>query len=416
MERGSKYAKGSGAGMTKDSDNKHKLGDGTKAAHAGRRKEWTGAVVNPPVWRASTHLYDSEADRKAALKSNEDGDFFYGRRGAPTQWALAQALTELEAGAHGTVLYPSGVAAIAGCLLTVLKPGDTLLMTDNAYDPSRSMATGLLKRMGITTRFLDPLELDTLPALFCDNTKAVWLESPGSLTMEVCDVPALANIAREHGAVSMVDNTWASSLGFAVLEHGCDIAMMSLSKHVGGHSDVMMGSASAGERWYRALRRTAQALGHVVSPDDAALAARGLRTMPMRLERGASGARRIAEWLCEQPQVERVMCPLLPTDPGHGLWSRDFSGGCGLFSFTLASQDPETAARVVDTLELFGIGYSWGGFESLALAIVPHEYRSVMPAPTRAGASPAIRLSIGLEEPADLIDDLEQALKQVIIA
>lgn len=399
--------------MSKSGDDKGQLSPATKAAHAGRRKEWTGAVVNPPVWRASTHLYASEADRKAALKSNEDGDFFYGRRGAPTQWALAEALTELEPGAHGTVLYPSGVAAIAGCMLAVLKPDDTLLMTDNAYDPSRSMAVGLLKRMGITTRFFDPTNLDGFADLFCETTKAVWLECPGSLTMEVCDVPALASIARDHNAVSMLDNTWASSLGFAALEHGCDIAMMSLSKHVGGHSDLMMGCASAGERWYRALRRTAQALGHVVSPDDAALAARGLRTMPMRLERGTTSAREIAEWLSQQPQVERVMCPLLPDDPGHALWSRDFAGGCGLFSFTLASDDPEAAAKIVDALELFGIGYSWGGFESLALAIVPHDYRDVMSAPTRAGGSPAIRLSIGLEEPSDLIADLEQALKQV---
>ncbi len=398
--------------MSEDND-KNALGPATRATHAGRRKEWTGAVVNPPIWRASTHLFDSEADRKAALQSNEDGDFFYGRRGAPTQWALAQALTELEPGAYGTVLYPSGVAAIAGCMLAVLKPGDVLLMTDNAYDPSRSMATGLLKRMGITSRFFDPLDVDSFPALFCEKTKAVWLESPGSLTMEVCDVPALADIARKQGAVSIVDNTWASSLGFAALEHGCDIAMMSLSKHVGGHSDVMMGSASAGERWYRALRRTAQALGHVVSPDDAALASRGLRTMPMRLERGTQSAHKVADWLSKQSQVSQLMCPLLPSDPGHKLWSRDFTGGCGLFSFKLASDDPEAAAKVVDALHLFGIGYSWGGFESLALPIVPHEYREIMSAPTRAGASPAIRLSIGLEEPEDLISDLAQALKQV---
>lgn len=399
--------------MSKGNDDKNALSPATRATHAGLREEWTGAVVNTPVWRASTHLYASEADRKAALKSNEDGDFFYGRRGAPTQWALAEALTQLEPGAHGTVLYPSGVAAIAGCMFAVLKPGDVLLLTDNAYDPTRSMANGLLKRMGITTRFFDPLDVDGFAELFCDKTKAVWLESPGSLTMEVCDMPALAQIAREHGAVSMLDNTWASALGFPALERGCDIAMMSLSKHVGGHSDLMMGSASAGERWYRALRRTGQALGTVVSPDDAALAARGLRTMPMRLERGTQSALKVAEWLSEQSQVAQVMCPLLPDAPGHALWTRDFTGGCGLFSFVLASDDPDGAAKVVDSLDLFGIGYSWGGFESLALPIVPHEYRDVMSAPTRAGASPAIRLSIGLEEPDDLIADLSQALKQV---
>jgi len=238
----------------------------------------------------------------------------------------------------------------------------------------------------------------------------VWLETPGSLTFEMCDVPALAAIAREHGAVSMIDNTWASPLGFAALEHGCDIVMMSLSKHVGGHSDVMMGSASAGKRWYTALRRTAQELGQVVSPDDAALAARGLRTMGVRLEAQTRTALAVAAWLEAQPQIARVMCPMLPSDPGHALWSRDFTGGCGLFAFVLASADPQASARVADALQLFGIGYSWGGFESLALPIRPEDYRSCMPG---TGGKPALRLAIGLEDAGDLIADLAHALAQV---
>jgi cystathionine beta-lyase len=394
-------------------------GAGTLLTHAGRRREWTGRVVNTPVWRASTHLYESEAQRKGATGSNSDGDFFYGRRGAPTQWSLAEALTQIEPGAAGTVLYPSGVAAIAGALLAVMRPGDTVLVTDNAYDPTRSMATGLLKRLGMTHVFFDPLDLDGFEALVAQHgPRAVWLESPGSLTMEVCDVPALAAIARKGEAVSIIDNTWASPLGFAALEHGCDIAMMSLSKHVGGHSDLMMGSASAGERWYRALRLTAQELGHVVSPDDAALAARGLRTMGVRLERSTASALTVADWLAGQKQVEQVMCPMRPEDASHELWRRDFTGGCGLFSFVLASDDPEAAGRVVDALELFGIGYSWGGFESLALPIQPHTHRLVMGTPTRGegaptGHRPAIRLSIGLEEPADLIADLAQAIERM---
>jgi cystathionine beta-lyase len=382
----------------------------TRLVHGGRRKEWTGPVVNPPVWRASTHLYDCDADRQAAGGNNADGQFFYGRRGAPTQWALAEALTQIEPGAHGTVLYPSGVAAIAGCLLAVLKPGDRLLMADNAYDPSRSMATGLLKRIGVTTTFFDPRDLGAYRALFAKPAKAVWFESPGSLTFEVCDIPALATIAREHDAVSLIDNTWASPLGFAALEHGCDIVMMSLSKHVGGHSDLMMGSASAGKRWYTALRRTAQELGQVVSPDDAALAARGLRTMGVRLEAQTRSALKVAQWLESRPQVAQVLCPLLPSNPGHALWKRDFTGGCGLFSFMLASDDPRASARVADALALFGIGYSWGGFESLALPIRPEDHRSLMPGTSGA---PALRLSIGLEDAEDLIADLAQALEQV---
>ena len=392
------------------SDSGKPLKPATRLVRGGRRKEWTGPVVNPPVWRASTHLYDKDADRHAAGGNNADGQFFYGRRGAPTQWALADALTQIEPGAYGTQLYPSGVAAIAGCMFAVLKPGDRLLMADNAYDPSRSMATGLLTRMGVTTTFFDPRDLDAYAALFADPVKAVWLENPGSLTFEVCDIPALAAIARQHGAVSMVDNTWASPLGFAALEHGCDIVMMSLSKHVGGHSDLMMGSASAGKRWYTALRRTAQELGQVVAPDDAALAARGLRTMGLRLEAQTRSALRIAQWLEAQPQVAKVLCPMLPSDPGHAVWARDFTGGCGLFAFVLASDDPHASARVADALNLFGIGYSWGGFESLVLPITPQTYRSVMPCPT--GGRPALRLSIGMEDTDDLIADLAQALAQ----
>ena len=388
----------------------------TRITHAGRRAEWTGRVVNTPVWRASTHLYESEAQRKAATGSDKDGDFFYGRRGAPTQWSLAEALTEMEPGAYGTVLYPSGVAAIAGALLAVMKPGDTVLMSDNAYDPSRSMATGLLKRMGMKHAFFDPLDVPAFKALVAQhNPRAVWFESPGSLTMEVCDIPALSAIAREAKAISLIDNTWASSLGFRALEHGCDIVMMSLSKHVGGHSDLMMGSCSAPERWYRALRRTSQQLGHVVSPDDAALASRGLRTMAVRLERSTQSALTIADWLAHHPKVERVMCPMRPGDASYDLWKRDFTGGCGLFSFVLASDDPDASGRVVDALEHFGIGYSWGGFESLALPIYPHTHRDTMAPPTvrATGIRPAVRLSIGLEDAQDLIADLNQALEKM---
>ena len=384
----------------------------TKLVTAGRRPEWTGPVVNPPVWRASTHLYPDMAAKEDGGKHNEDGRFFYGRRGAPTQWALAEALTALEPGAAGTVLYPSGVAAIAGALLAVLKPGDVLLVTDNAYEPSRTMATGLLARLGIESRFFDPLDLDGFAGTFCERTRAVLLESPGSLTMEVCDVPALAAITREKGAVSLLDNTWASPLGFPALERGCDIAIMSLTKHVGGHSDLMMGSATAGKRWYARLRQTAQALGHVVSPDDAALAARGLRTMGVRLERCTANALVVAQWLQERPNVAHVLCPMLPGSPGHALWQRDFTGGCGLFSFVFAGADEAARARFIDALTLFGIGYSWGGYESLVVPFDPAPIRSETawpPARWHDSDRLGVRLSIGLEDPADLIADLDQA-------
>ncbi len=272
----------------------------TRLVTAGRRAEWTGAVVNPPVYRASTILYEDTAALAQGPRTNADGHFFYGRRGTPTQWALADALTQMEPGAAGTMLYPSGVAAIAGALLSVLRPGDVLLMTDNAYDPSRAMGTGLLKDFGVETRFFDPLDLAAFEAAICPKARAVLLEAPGSLTMEVQDVPAMAAIARARGLVSILDNTWASPLGFPALARGVDISVMSLTKHVGGHSDLMMGSASAGAELYARLRATAQSLGHVVAPDDAALALRGLRTLDVRLKRSSESALAIARWLSQR--------------------------------------------------------------------------------------------------------------------
>jgi cystathionine beta-lyase len=350
---------------------------------------------------------------RAGPARNEDGRFFYGRRGGPTQWALADALTELEPGAAGTMLYPSGVAAIASALLAVLRPGDELLVCDNAYEPTRAMATGLLAEMGISHRFFDPSNPAKLAAAIGDKTRAIMLESPGSLTLEVCDIPALTAVARGRGAISVLDNTWAGATGFPALAHGADIAVMSLTKHVGGHSDLMMGSASAGPELYAKLRRTAQALGQVVSPDDAALALRGLRTLPLRLERTAASALAIAEHLSARADVAQVLCPMLPGSPGHDLWRRDFTGGCGLFSFILRGGDKARRDRVIDALRLFGIGYSWGGFESLTSPVDPAAIRTATPWPLpgiNEADRFAIRLSIGLEDPADLIADLDRAL------
>ena len=388
------------------------IGKGTLLVTSGRSGAFGKHVVNPPVWRASTHLYPDCASLREGVKSNADGNFFYGRRGAPTQWALAEALTQLEPGADGTVLYPSGLAALVGALMAVLRAGDVLLVQDNAYDPTRNTAMGILQRYGVKHRFFDPLDVAAYSDAFCDRTKAVMLENPGSLTMEIGDVPALARIAREKGAVSLIDNTWATSMGFPALERGCDISITALTKHIGGHSDVMMGAASAGENWHRRLRQTAQQLGHVVSPDDAALALRGLRTMGLRLKQESESALAIARWLSEREEVAHVLCPMLPGAPDYELWQRDFAGGCGLFSFVLRGRDDAARCRLIDALELFGIGYSWGGFESLALPFDVEPVRKKMPWPKSGWGVEdryGIRLSIGLEETGDLIADLEQA-------
>ncbi|WP_296675897.1 cystathionine beta-lyase [Novosphingobium sp.] len=394
------------------------LEQATRLVTAGRRSDWTGtpaepgSVVNPPVWRASTHLYPDSAALHGG-KPNADGHFYYGRRGSPTQWALADALTALEPGAYGTMLYPSGVSALAASLMAVLRPGDVLLMTDNAYEPTRQLGRGLLKDFGIETRWFDPLDPAAFEAAIDKRSKAVLLESPGSLTLEVQDVPALAAAARAHGLATVLDNTWAGPLGFAALNHGADISVMSLTKHVGGHSDLMLGSAAAGEHFYAKLRRTAQQLGLVVSPDDASLALRGLRSMGLRLERETASALALATWLEQQPQIARVLCPMLPGSPGHALWARDFTGGCGLFSIVFKGKKGSARDAFIDALNLFGIGYSWGGFESLVSPVDPAKLRSatVWPLPDMDPADRfGVRLSIGLEGLEDLKADLALGL------
>jgi cysteine-S-conjugate beta-lyase len=385
----------------------------TKVVSAGRRPEWTQGVVNPPVWRASTHLYNSVADLRAAGGRDTHHRLFYGRRGAPTQWSLAEALTELEPGAEATFLYPSGVAAIAAALLSVLSPGDELLCVDSAYDPTRGIANGLLKRFGITTRFYDPLIGAGIAELFTEKTRAVLMESPGSLTFEVQDVPAICTAARARGIVTLLDNTWATPLLFPAITNGVDLSILACTKYVVGHSDVMLGSVTAAPGHFRRLRETSFQLGQVASPDDAWLGSRGLRTMAVRLRQHEESALRIARWLETRPEVARVLHPALPSCPGHEVFARDFAGSSGLFSFVLAGGDEAARAALIDGLRHFGIGYSWGGFESLALPIDPARHRT---ATTPDFAGPLVRLQIGLEDADDLMDDLAAGLDRFAAA
>lgn len=379
------------------------LSPASRLVDAGRRAEWTGSAVNPPVWRVSTILYPHCAALAEGESANRDGEWFYGRRGTPTQWALADALTEMEPGAKGTMLYPSGVAALAGALLSALKPGDECVMHDTVYGPSRGLADGLLKDWGVTTRFADPLA----PLPLTERTRAVLLETPGSLTMEVPDLPAQCAAAKAAGAVVILDNTWGSGHLLKAMPLGADLSVVAVTKHIGGHSDLMMGAVTATPARWPALRRVAQALGQTVSPDDATLALRGLRTLEVRLVRQGENGLAVARWLAGRPEVETVLHPALPSCPGHEHFARDFTGSCGLFSFVLA--DGWTAAdraRLIDALTRFGIGYSWGGYESLAIPCEPT--RTVRPwdKPGRL-----VRLSIGLDDPADLIADLDQAFR-----
>lgn len=385
----------------------------TRLVTTGRRAEWTsdprlgGGVVNPPIWRASTILQPDVATLDARESSDTHDQFYYGRRGTPTVWALADALTSLEPGAAGTLLYPSGVAAIAGAMLAVLAPGDHMLMVDSAYGPTRNLCDRMLARYGVRTTYYDPLIGGGIADQVTDATRLIFMESPGSLTFEVQDVPAIVAVARERGIHTMIDNTWATPLLFAPVGRGVDISMMSLTKYVGGHSDAMMGSLTIAPGLWDRCRSTAYQLGQCVSPDDCALMLRGLRTLDVRLKRQQDSALAIAQWLTTHPRVGTVLHPALPDCPGHAMWRRDFSGSSGLFAFTLKDGDAAQRAAVIDALDLFGIGYSWGGFESL---VVPADPKRSLP---RADADPIIRLSIGLEDPADLIADLDTALMRI---
>jgi cysteine-S-conjugate beta-lyase len=381
------------------------MGDGTRLVTAGRRPEWTQGLVNPAVWRGSTCLFDDVAALDAAVR-DPDAQLYYGRRGTPTSWALADALTSLEPGAAGTKLYPSGTAAIFGALIAVLQPGDHLLMVDSAYEPTRAITRGLT-RLGIESDYYDPMIGAGIDALVKPNTRAVFLESPGSLSFEVQDVPAIVRVARARGLVTLLDNTWATPLYFPAIAAGIDLSIVAATKYIVGHSDVMMGSVTSAPATWEALRRGYVLQGQCVSPDDAYLAARGLRTMQVRLAQHDAAARKVAAWLAAQPQVGRVLHPAFPDCPGHAFWRRDFTGASGLFAFTFRQGARAHAAAFIDALRLFGIGFSWGGFESLALPIDPTPLRTA----TRWNArGPAVRLHIGLEDVDDLIADLAHGL------
>jgi cystathionine beta-lyase len=378
----------------------------TLLVEGGRRKEWTGPIVNPPVWRASTILFDSVEELHAS-NPPQQGRLQYGRNGSPTIWALADALTALEPGAAGTRLYPSGVAAISIALMTVLKPGDELLMVDTTYSPTRAFCNDVLARMDISTVYYDPLIGRGIEKLISEKTRAIFMESPGSLSFEVQDVPGICAVAKDRGIATLLDNTWATPFFFQAIAAGVDLSMIACTKYVVGHSDVMIGSVTAAPDFWTKLQRTTRAFGQQASPDDAFLAARGLRTMGVRLKRHEESALKVARWLQEQPQVARVLHPAFPDCPGHEYWARDFTGSSGLFSFVLRGGDDAARSRLIDNLDHFGIGYSWGGYESLALPADPAPIRS---ATGWQAEGPMVRLHIGLEDVDDLIEDLAAGL------
>jgi len=380
------------------------LGIGTRLAQAGR--DHAHDMVNPPVARASTILFDNLADLDAALR-DPDAGLYYGRRGTQSHWALEDALTALEPDAAGTKLFPSGVAAITTSLLACLNAGDELLVSDSAYEPSRTFADQLLKPLGITTRYIDPCCGAGIADLVSEQTRAILLESPGSLSFEVQDLPAITAVARARGITTIIDNTWATPLRLQPLALGVDISIQALTKYVGGHSDVMMGSAAATPALWPRLKATSYRLGHHVSADDTALVLRGLRTLGLRLDRHEESGLRISRWLETHPAVDRVWHPALPSHPQHDLFKRDFSGATGLFAMVLKQGSRPHTAALINGLQHFGIGFSWGGYESLVLPVELDRIRTATHTPL---PGPIVRLSIGLEDADDLIADLDAGL------
>jgi len=380
--------------------------DDTIIATAGRDPGSNFGVVNPPVYRASTIIYPSVAALEAPRARR---GVYYGRAGVPTTFALEDAVAALE-GAAGAVITGSGKTAVNQAVMAFLKAGDHLLMVDSAYAPTRQLCDHVLTRFGIEVSYYDPLIGADIAGLVRANTKVIFLESPGSLTFEVQDVPAISAVARARGIVTMIDNTWGTPLYFKPFEHGVDISIHAATKYICGHSDVMLGIVTSTEEVHDRLRKGMQELGAYASPDDCYQALKGLRTMSVRLERHHANALKLATWLRERPEVERVLYPALPEDPGYAIWQRDFRGASGLFGMLLKPCPTAAWHAFVEGLELFGLGASWGGYESLALPNHPERYRT---ATTWESACPSIRVHAGLEDPDDLIADLEEGFERL---
>ncbi|MSO70853.1 MAG: cystathionine beta-lyase [Alphaproteobacteria bacterium] len=373
--------------------------DETKIVHAGRDSAAHSGAVNTPVYHASTILFPTLAALDAAPRAR----IRYARRGTPTLFALEDALTALEGGA-GAALFPSGLAAAGFALLSCLKTGDHVLLTDSVYDPVRAFADRVLTGLGIAVEYYDPLIGGGMTRLLRSNTRVVYCESPGSHTFEIQDLPAIAATAHAGGASVIADNTWATPLLCKPLSLGADIVIHAATKYIGGHSDLMLGVLVANEATVRKVKLTAGLFGQTSGPDDIFMTLRGLRSLKARLDRHSSSARRVSGWLQTRAEVARVLDPSLPDFPGHALWKRDFAGASGLFSFILGRDWPRPAlAAMLDGMQLFKMGYSWGGFESLILPFDIAKYRSATRWET---PGPAIRLSIGLEDPDELIADL----------
>ena len=381
--------------------------DDTKITHIGREPHANHGIVNPPVYRASTILFPTLESMRA---SHPDKNVHYGRYGTPTTAALTGAIADLD-GAAGAIAVGSGKSAIVGTLMSLAKAGDRLLVVDNAYAPTRAFASSTLKRFGVETTYYDPRLGEGIADLIDARTRILFLESPGSLTFEVQDVPALVRAAKTKNPdiAVVIDNTWATPLYFKPLEYGVDVSVQAGTKYVGGHSDLMLGLVSVNERFLKPVRAGLMDVVGAAAPDDCWLALRGLRTMAVRLARHQASGIEVARWLEQQNVVEEVLHPALESHPDHALFKRDFKGASGLFAFRLKPGPQSGLAAMLDQMKLFGMGYSWGGFESLLIPCDPTPIRTATP---WSCDGCLLRIHVGLEDPTDLIEDLKAGLER----
>ncbi|KNC92485.1 cystathionine beta-lyase [Trabulsiella odontotermitis] len=388
----------------------------TALVNAGRSKKYTLGAVNSVIQRASSLVFDTVEAKKQATRNRAKGELFYGRRGTLTHFSLQEAMCELEGGA-GCALFPCGAAAVANSILAFVEQGDEVLMTNTAYEPSQDFCTKVLARLSVSTRWFDPLIGADIAQLIKPNTRVVFLESPGSITMEVQDIPAIVQAVRRVApeAIIMIDNTWAAGILFKALEFDIDISIQAATKYLIGHSDGMIGTAVANARCWDQLRENAYLMGQMVDADTAYMTSRGLRTLGLRLRQHHESSLKIAEWLSNHPQVERVNHPALPGSKGHEYWKRDFTGSSGLFSFVLKKRltDAELSAYL-DPFELFSMAFSWGGFESLILANQPEQIAHMRPGGEVDFSGTLVRVHIGLENVDDLIADLAAGFNRIV--
>ena len=388
----------------------------TTLVQAGRSKKYTQGSVNSVIQRASSLVFDTVEEKKNATRNRAKGGLFYGRRGTLTHFSLQEAMCELEGGA-GCALFPCGAAAVANTILAFVEQGDHILMTNTAYEPSQDFCTKILSKLGVTTGWFDPLIGEGIAELIRPNTRIVFLESPGSLTMEVHDVPAIVKAVRSKApeAIIMIDNTWAAGVLFKALEFDIDISIQAATKYLIGHSDGMIGTTVSNARCWDQLRENAYLMGQMVDADTAYMTSRGLRTLGVRLRQHHESSLKVAEWLAQHPQVERVNHPALPGSKGHEFWQRDFTGSSGLFSFVLKKRlNNDELASYLDNFSLFSMAYSWGGFESLILANQPEQIAALRPGGEVDFSGTLIRLHIGLENVDDLIADLAAGFERIV--